>query len=98
MKTIELLAAASRRLPPLRGRGALGNFLQRNTKSQFDGLWSIGMRDGSVMEVPWSSAMGWVPAFTGRYDTEKIELILRFLDLDNGCAGCGRLLRPLRCS
>src|SRR3954447_20819343 len=83
MNTIEMLAGLSRRLPPLRGRGALGNLLQRHTRSQSDDLWSIGMRDGSVIEVPRSSAMGWVPAFTGRYDAEKVELISRFFEPDS---------------
>jgi hypothetical protein len=58
----------------------LGDLLQRHLSSQA-GLWSIRMHDGSVIEAPRSSAMSWVPAFTGWYHNAITMVRLDEIDL-----------------
>ena len=44
-----------------------------------EGLWNIPMEKGHRMIVPRAAAQSWVPAFTARYDDEKVDLVRRVI-------------------
>lgn len=77
---LTLLATASRLLPPLRGRGAVGFRLGRIFRHRTTGAWSIRMKRGHRMRVPRTSTQTWAPAFTGIYDDETLDHLARLIE------------------
>jgi FkbM family methyltransferase len=88
---VDTLASLTRRLPSLRGRGAIAQWLYAHTTRDL-GMWSIPMTDGTMMMAPRSAAMSWTPAFTGAYDPSQLDLILSFFTPDSFALDIGACL------
>jgi FkbM family methyltransferase len=69
---LDVVAAAVRALPPVRGRGRLGHVLFERSSRR--GTWHVRMHGGYQVVIPRASRQGWAAAFTGRYDEEKLAV------------------------
>jgi FkbM family methyltransferase len=78
---VELLAAVSRRLPPFRGKPSLAWRLMRRAERRgaLQGAWRVRLKDGTPLELPRQSRMGWAVAFTGLYDRAAVERVAEFI-------------------
>jgi FkbM family methyltransferase len=71
---LDAVAALARRLPPVRGRGALGHRLRVAVGARARGVWQVPLRGGALVEMPRPSAQGWGAAFTGQYESAAAQL------------------------
>jgi FkbM family methyltransferase len=74
--TRNCLAHVLRRLPPFRGKGRLGDFLQRhltNYRSDHECLVDFRMKDGTVMRVDLRSPTEKHAFWTGQYDGAAVR-------------------------
>lgn len=80
-RSIEALAALSRAMPPIRGKANLAWQLMRRSEKRgpLVGTWCVRLKDGTQLELPRQSRMGWAVAFEGRYDAAIIEQIADFI-------------------
>jgi FkbM family methyltransferase len=75
---LDVVAASVRALPPLRGKGRLAHLaFERGAR---EGSWDVPMHGGYRMVVPRASRQGWAAAFTGRYDEDKFQLALDYVE------------------
>jgi FkbM family methyltransferase len=77
MDFVGVVAALSRTLDGLRGRGRIA---QRMYRPNAGGDWRVRMRAGHMMAFPRAAAIGWLPAFTGKYDDPEIQLIYPYIE------------------
>jgi FkbM family methyltransferase len=86
---LDHMAGATRRLPPVRGRGALAQAVQRRLGPTVSGTWAVKLAGELTVQVPRSSEQGWVPAFTGRYEPATMHLADRMFLPSTFCLDLG---------
>lgn len=77
---VRLVAAGSRLVPGLQGRGRVGMLIGHRYASRVQRDFDFRMRMGHRMVVPTSSSQSWRAAFTGEYDDEVIRFLTAYVN------------------
>jgi FkbM family methyltransferase len=68
-------------MPELRGKANLAWQLMRRSERRgpLEGMWRVTLKDGTRLELPRQSRMGWAVAFEGRYNQAAVRQVAEFI-------------------